>query len=139
MSERGSLRAGCRVRRATRPVAATKRGKTTSGSGSKAEELLAAHLRAAGIQHKRQHRWHPTRRFAADFAFDEGVTTTLLVEVDGGLFVRGRHSRGPAREADMERDAEAMMLGWTVLRVSPRHVKTGKALAWIEAISRRFE
>ena len=58
----------------------------------------------------------------------------MLVEVDGGLYVNGGHTRGAARERDYERDAEAMLLGFRVLRVSPRQVKNGKAIAWITAL-----
>jgi hypothetical protein len=35
-------------------------------------------------------------------------------------------------EADAEKYGEAMVLGWRVLRVTPRQVKTGMALRWIE-------
>jgi hypothetical protein len=31
----------------------------------------------------------------------------------------------------MEKFNEAAVLGWTVLRVSPKHVNDGRALAWV--------
>lgn len=72
----------------------------------------------------------PARRFRFDLAWP---AHRLAVEVDGGLYVGGRHSRGPGAEADMEKAALAIALGYRVLRVSPRHVRDGRALAWIEA------
>ena len=116
---------------AQRELAALQRGKY--------EDALAAQLERAGISVTRQFKFCDDRRFRADFAifvsrpYALGTRfTKLLVEVDGGLFVAGRHSRGASREAEMERDALAMLAGWRVLRVSPRHVTNGKALAWIQ-------
>ena len=58
----------------------------------------------------------------------------LAVEVDGGGFVQGRHSRGAGLEKDAEKFAEAAILGWTVIRVTPKQVQSGQALAWIERL-----
>jgi len=79
----------------------------------------------------REHRFHPTRKFRFDYAWPD---QKVAMEVDGGLFVKGGHSRGAAREYDMARDAEAMMLGWKVLRVSTKHFKNGEAARWVGAI-----
>ena len=57
---------------------------------------------------------------------------SLGVEIDGGTFIQGGHVRGAAYERDREKDAEAMCLGYRVLRVTPRQVREGKALDWIE-------
>lgn len=106
---------------------------------SSAELIFRGRLRAsvedmAGdpmLTASREYRWHPTRKFRADYAWP---AHKLIMEKDGGLFVNGGHSRGKAREYDMEKDAEAMMQGWTVLRVSPRHMKSGQAVAWVKAL-----
>jgi very-short-patch-repair endonuclease len=87
---------------------------------------------------RRQFQFLDRRAFRADIAIF-GVLdkdslpnqARLLVEVDGGIYVQGGHSRGAGREADLERDALAMLAGWRVLRVSPRHVKDGRAIFWI--------
>ena len=71
------------------------------------------------------------RKWAADFCWPEG---DLIVEVDGGSWVAGRHTRGAGFEADRERDAEALCMGYRVLRVTPKQIKDGKALAWIERL-----
>jgi hypothetical protein len=56
----------------------------------------------------------------------------LAVEVDGGVFVQGRHSRGMGQLADMEKGNCAILLGWRVLHVGKQHIKSGEALKWIE-------
>jgi very-short-patch-repair endonuclease len=77
-------------------------------------------------------RFHPVRKWRADYLWRAPVK--LIVELDGGLFVGGRHSRGVGAEKDMEKTAAALELGYRVMRVSPRHVKNGQAVTWIERI-----
>lgn len=74
-------------------------------------------------------RFHPTRRWRFDCAWPD---RKLAVEVEGGVYMQGRHSRGTGMEADAEKYAEAAIHGWTVIRVTPRQVKNGQAIGWIE-------
>jgi very-short-patch-repair endonuclease len=104
-------------------------------NGSEPEEALAWQLKAADIPFVQQFHfgagWTPPRKYAADFAIvDKG--SALLVEVDGGSWVAGRHNRGAGFEKDRERDALALIHGWRVLRVTPKQVESGEALGWIE-------
>lgn len=73
-------------------------------------------------------RFRPTRRRRADFAWPD---KRLMVEVEGGHFVGGRHTRGTGFEADCEKYAEAALAGWKVIRVTGTHIKSGEALEWI--------
>ena len=66
------------------------------------------------------------RKYRSDYGW---VDEKLLVELDGGLYIGGRHSTGIGRENDMERDAISCALGWKLMRFSPRHVRSGWALA----------
>ena len=75
------------------------------------------------------HRFVPARRWRCDFAWPEH---RLAVEVQGGLFVQGRHNRGAALGAEYERHAEATLRGWRVLYVTAEQVEDGTALEWIE-------
>jgi very-short-patch-repair endonuclease len=80
-----------------------------------------------------EYRFHPTRKFRFDYAWPE---KSLALEVDGGVYVQGRHTRGKGVENDMEKYNEAAVLGWCVLRVSPKHVNDGRALAWVQEMLR---
>ncbi len=104
---------------------------------------LLFQLKAAKLPIPQQEwRFHPKRKWRFDLAFDfqrreaDGGFTNpqLAVEVDGGGFVNGRHGRGTGIEKDCEKYAEAMMLGWRVLRVTPAQVKSGQALVWITSL-----
>ena len=97
-----------------------------------AVDLLMLQMHAAGLpKPETEYRFHPDRKWRADLAL---MDHRLLIEVDGGVYVKGRHVRGEAFEKDRERDAWAMIAGWRVLRVTPRQVKDGKALGWIQKI-----
>ena len=77
----------------------------------------------------REHRFARPRRWRADLAESR---TKLLVEVEGGQWINGRHNRGSTFEADMEKYNTAALLGYAVLRFSPAMVRDGRALAIIE-------
>jgi very-short-patch-repair endonuclease len=100
---------------------------------SNAELLLAEQLRQAGIPFESEFRFAPPRRWRADFQvrFSGLPTGKLLVEIDGGGYVAGRHSRGKGMEDDCEKMSAAAILGYRVIRATPRQVENGTALSWI--------
>lgn len=67
------------------------------------------------------------RRWRSDFRIGK-----LLIEVEGGGWIKGRHTRGAGFEQDMEKYNAAALLGYTVLRFSPAMIDSGKALQTIE-------
>lgn len=101
------------------------------------EEHLLRDIRAAHLPEPHtQFRWHPTRDYRADFAYADG-RTMLLIEVDGGIWLsKGGHTTGAGYERDRVRDAEALCLGYRVLRVTPGMVERGEAVAYIERVLR---
>lgn len=102
------------------------------------ELALLQQIRAARVSEPaRQFAFCPGRRWRADFAWqdmdrDFNVVPRLLVEVDGGTWSGGRHTRGAGYESDCEKLNEAALLGWRVLRVTGAHIKSGQAIAWIK-------
>lgn len=69
--------------------------------------------------------FHPDRRWRFDFAWS-GYRVAL--EVEGGTWVKGRHTRGKGYAADCEKYSEAAILGWLVIRVTGDMIRNGKAL-----------
>ena len=61
-------------------------------------------------------KFHPERKWKADFAIPSRM---LLIEIDGGAFSAGRHTRGMGFINDMEKLNAAACLGYRVLRFIP--------------------
>lgn len=83
---------------------------------------LRARLRTAGLKD-----W----RF--DFAWPSKM---LAVEVEGGIWVSGRHNRGGGMEEDCRKYGRAMTLGWSVYRTTGGLITSGEAVQIIEALLR---
>ena len=94
---------------------------------SKAEEYLALQIRAVKLPEPvREHRFHPTRKWRFDFAYPEHL---LAIEVEGGVWSGGRHTRGSGFTNDCEKYNAALMNGWRVYRCTPDMIKTGIVVA----------
>lgn len=63
-----------------------------------------------------EYRFHPERQWRFDFAWPEHK---IALEVEGGVWTEGRHTRGAGFLADMQKYNAAGVLGWRVLRVTP--------------------
>ena len=84
---------------------------------SRFEWLWRAH---DGPELVRELRFHPTRRWRADFAH---LPSRTLIEIEGGIYVNGRHNRGAGFAADLEKYLEASLAGWRVVRLGPNELK----------------
>lgn len=102
--------------------------RATYRAGSALEETLAFQLRAAGIAFEREYKFHPSRRWRFDFAIP---AASLAIEVEGGVWSGGRHTRGSGYAADCEKYNEAAILQWRVLRFTGEMIESGAALATI--------
>ena len=69
-----------------------------------------------------EYRFDLTRRWRFDFA---DVRRKIAVEIEGGIWVRGKHVRGKGYENDCRKYNAAALQGWTVLRFTPGMVTDG--------------
>ena len=60
--------------------------------------------------------FHPKRKWRFDFAFP---MHELAIEVQGGLFMQGRHNRGAALLLEHEKLNEAAAHGWRLVFCQP--------------------
>lgn len=97
------------------------------------EAEFALQIRAAKLDKGmvREYKFHPLRRWRFDFCWPDHK---FSVEVEGGVFTNGRHTRGAGYSADLEKYNEAVMLGWKVLRFTGSMVKSGVALNMVDAL-----
>jgi hypothetical protein len=65
---------------------------------------------------EREVRFSPPRRWRFDYAWPE---YKVALEIEGGAWTKGRHTRGAGFIKDMEKYSEAAIMGWCVLRLTP--------------------
>lgn len=99
---------------------------------SKLEQELMFQIKAAKLPIPiTEFRFDPKRKWRADFCW---ITDTkkLIIEVEGGIWTKGRHSRPIGFIKDCEKYNEAILRGFAVMRITGEHIKNGQALKWIE-------
>lgn len=103
---------------------------------SEGEALFLFHCKGLGLpMPEEEYKFAPKRRFRFDFAWKRHM---LAVEVEGGIYSFGRHTRGKGYESDLAKYNLATMLGWRVLRYSTQMVKSGEAVKQVaQALLRR--
>jgi very-short-patch-repair endonuclease len=60
-----------------------------------------------------EYRFHDKRRWRFDYAF---VPEGVAVEIEGGVYSGGGHTRGKHYQSDCEKYNTATLMGWRVLR-----------------------
>lgn len=81
-----------------------------------------------------EHRFHPVRRWRFDYAH---LPTKTAIELEGGVYSRGRHSRGKGFIRDCEKYLNATAMGWTVCRLATGMVTAENLKMIAEAIEMR--
>lgn len=93
--------------------------------------LLLEHLAAAGLPAPvREHQFVADRRWRFDLAWPERL---VAVELEGGVWIRGAHTRGKGYEKDLAKYNRASLLGWTLIRMTPRQALRPDAVEMIRA------
>ena len=83
------------------------------------ERFLLMWREAGGPELEREFRFHDKRRWRADFAHMESRS---LIEIEGGIWVNGRHNRAAGFNADLEKYLEASLAAWRVFRLGPDQI-----------------
>lgn len=90
------------------------------------EDLFALHVRAEKLPMPiREYKAIPDRKFRFDFAWPDHK---LLVEIHGGVYSQGRHTRGVGFTKDREKMRTAQKLGYTVYEYTTSDVTKGIAI-----------
>lgn len=96
---------------------------------SKGEALFALQCRVNKLVPEPEFRFHPVRKWRADFGFPD---KKILVEIEGGAWVNGRHQRGAGYEADCEKYSTAALMGYRVFRFTTGQVVSGMAINMVK-------
>lgn len=102
---------------------------------SEGELVFTAHLQHEGIEFEQEYKFHPKRKWRADFALKN---YKILVEIEGGVYTNGRHTRGSGFVKDCEKYNNAVMLGWKVLRFPTHEVMDNTAIEFLVEYIKRL-
>lgn len=67
----------------------------------------------------KEYQFNPYRKWRSDYAFPK---YKILIEIEGGVWTKGRHVRGKGYINDMEKYNNAQKLGFRVLRYTPDQI-----------------
>ena len=99
---------------------------------SRGEELFLAHVIRNGLEvPQMEYKFLDQRRFRFDFAWPQ---LHIAVEVEGGVWTGGRHTRGKGYTRDLEKYNLATLHGWKVYRFTTQDVTSGNAIAFMKNI-----
>lgn len=92
--------------------------------------LLAVQLTAVKLPPEDlEYRFHPVRFWRFDFAWP---SDRIACEIEGLTSEGGRHQRMDGYSRDCEKYSEAAILGWMVVRVTQKMIKSGMAVELVE-------
>ena len=69
-----------------------------------------------GVECVKEYKFHPERRWRFDYAIPE---YKIALEVEGGVWTQGRHTRPQGFLGDIEKYNTATLMGWRVFRTTP--------------------
>jgi len=78
-------------------------------------------------------KFHPTRKWRIDWCWPD---QRIGLEVDGGIWHAGRHTRGAGWLKDTEKLNAAAVLGFRMLRATPQQMATGEILTTLQEVFR---
>jgi very-short-patch-repair endonuclease len=95
------------------------------------KDIVTAHFIEQGLpEPTTEHRFHPVRKWRMDFAWPEHK---IALEVEGGVYSGGRHTRGAGFVKDCEKYNTAASMGWFVFRCQPKDVCMNEVLEFLHA------
>lgn len=77
----------------------------------------------------KEFKFHPSRRWRFDYAIPEHK---IAVEVEGGVWTNGRHTRPQGFLGDIEKYNTATLMGWRVFRTTPTELVRTATLKMIK-------
>lgn len=82
-----------------------------------------------GLECVPEFRFHPVRKWRADYAI---LSHKILIEVEGAVWVQGRHTRGAGFLKDIEKYNTATSMGYSILRTTPQKLMSKETLDFIK-------
>ncbi len=98
---------------------------------SKIDPFILFVMQELNIELVPEFKFHSSRRWRFDYAIPD---KKIAIECEGGIWTRGRHTRGKGYKGDMEKYNAAVELGWKLLRFTPDELLTIQSLESIRKV-----
>lgn len=76
----------------------------------------------------KEYKFHETRKWRFDYAI---IEHKIAIEVEGGIYTNGRHTRGSGFLKDIEKYNTATCGGWRLIRTTPSKLMSVETLGYI--------
>ena len=87
-------------------------------------------LKQMGIEKPvEEYKFHKSRKWRIDLCWPD---SKLALEIEGGIWIDGRHNRAPGFIKDMEKYNQVAIYGFSLLRVTPQQITNGEAALLIK-------
>ena len=110
----------------------THRKKASSG-GKYNTEVILKWFAEHGLFPVAEYRFDDTRKWRFDFAFTDA---RVALEVEGGVWTGGRHTRGSGFVKDIEKYNRAAELGWRIVRTTPSELGMQETIDLLKKVTR---
>lgn len=100
-------------------------GKTKTAKAQTSDVFTVLCKTYLGVECVKEYRFHPRRKWRFDYAIP---AHKIAIEVEGGVWTRGRHTRPKGFLGDMDKYNAAAVMGWRLLRCTPKKQYTQKTL-----------
>jgi very-short-patch-repair endonuclease len=130
LSKAGFVLRGNTLVRETAPARHAKRAPRPRNANILEDRFFDLWRKLGGPELEREFRFFPARRWRADFAHQ---AARVLIEVEGGLYGRGRHNCPEGYAKDVEKYNQASLLGFQVFRVTSKMITAETLAPIIEA------
>lgn len=96
---------------------------------AKKQSFMELVKKETGLDVVAEYRFHDKRKWRFDFAILE---QQIAIEVEGGVWTGGRHTRGNGFLKDAEKYNEASIMGWILIRTTPKELLSEKTIELIK-------
>jgi hypothetical protein len=94
--------------------------------------VFETHMGELGLRCRPEYKFYRDRKWRADYVVSRGADTPALIEIEGGAWTRGRHTRGNGFIEDLSKYNHASALGYKLFRFTPDQVRSGEAKEFIK-------
>lgn len=79
----------------------------------------------------KEYKFYETRKWRFDYAI---IEHKIAIEVEGGIYTNGRHTRGSGFLKDIEKYNTATCEGWRLIRTTPSKLMSVETLDYISKL-----